>query len=129
MSTVKPAKTPALTGRTAAKPAGTDKKHGVRAFAEFVPDSTHKRLDEMIDQTIYIVKIEPLSSDAYGEGMKIWFKDLPNARETCTAACFSSFVLPSLQNMYTLTHDGAQISLDSPIKATIRQAGKSYRLE
>jgi len=102
---------------------------GVQSFAQFVPANEHKRFDEMIDQTIYITKIEPLFSDSFGEGYKLWFRDLPNAKAEYTAAVFSQFVVPVLKNMYILTHDGKQINLDNPVKATIRKAGKSYRLE
>jgi hypothetical protein len=104
-------------------------RKGVQNFADFAGDPTHVRFDEMIDQVIYIVKIEPQTSEKFGSGFKVWFKDLPNAAATQDAAVYGQYVVPQLENLYNLTNKGNRISLDSPIKTTIRQAGRTYRFE
>ena len=108
---------------------GSSKHKGVQNFADFVGESSHKRFDEMDGQTIYIVKLEVFPSDKFGAGYRVHFKDLPNARETYTASCFGEYIVPVLDNVYKLTHDGKMISLDSPIKTTFRKAGRTYRFE
>ena len=108
---------------------GTRRHKGVQIFGALVPEKTAYRLDQMIDQTIYIVKLERKFSDNYGDGFVVSFKDMPNAAETCTAGVFGEFPVQQLNGLYQATVDGSQISLDSPVKTTIRQAGKSYRFE
>lgn len=108
---------------------GSRRKQGVQNLADFLPENDHKRLDEMIDQTIYIWKIEPQTSEKYGEGFKIWFKDLPNARDSYTASIYGQYVVPQLNAVWVGSNKGSRISLDSPVKATIRQAGRTYRFE
>lgn len=120
--------TKSKTTRKASNPAAS-RKHGVQNFSDFTGETNHKRFDEMIDQTIYIVKIEPLASDTFGQGYRVHFKDLPNARETYTASVFGQYTVPQIENVYKLTNKGSRVSSDSPIKATIRKAGRSYRFE
>lgn len=105
------------------------KTKGVQNLSDFMPDPTHRRLDEMIDETIYIWKIEPMGSDQYGEGFKIHFKDMPNAVASYTAAIFGEYVKPQIEAVYVATNKSSRISLDSPVKATIRKAGRTYRFE
>ncbi len=102
----------------------------VQQFKDYVTgDASHKRFDEMIDETIYIIKLEPIGSDTYGPGYKVWFKDLPPAKETYTAACFGQYVVPQLEQLYHATHDGKTISLSSPVRTVIRKAGNTYHFE
>jgi len=108
---------------------GVKSRKGVQTFANIVPDAPKYRFDQMIDQTIYIVKLEPKFSDNYGDGYVVSFKDLPNAAETCTAGVFGQFPAKQLDMLYQATNGGSRISLDSPVKTIIRQAGKSYRFE
>ncbi len=105
------------------------RKAGVQSFGDLVPDKPAYRFDQMIDQTVYIVKLEKKFSDNYGDGFVVSFKDLPNAAETCTAGVFGQFPVEQLKGLYQATNDGQRISLTSPVKTTIRQAGKSYRFE
>lgn len=109
---------------------GTKRKlSGVQSFANLVPEKPSYRFDQMIDQTIYIVKLERKFSDNYGDGFIVTFKDLPNAAELCTAGVFGEFPVQQLNGLHQATNEGSRISLDSPVKTTIRQAGKSYRFE
>lgn len=101
----------------------------VQSFADLVGEGSHKRFDQLLDQTIYIVKLEIQASDTYGSGFKVYFKDMPNARETYTAACYGQYVVPQLESLYQVTNEGKRISLDSPIKTTIRKAGNTYHFE
>jgi len=101
----------------------------VQKFAQFQPESEHVRLDEMADETIYIVKIEPQTSDQYGEGYKLHFRMDPRKGELKTAACYGAYVVPVLDNMYNLSHLGKLISPEHPVEATIRKAGRTYRFE
>lgn len=121
--------TPKTKKSTGKKLEGRNTLKGVQNFSDFVGDDSHKRLDEMIDQTIYITKIEPVTSDTYGAGYRIHFKDLPNARDTYTASIFGQYTVPQIERVYKLTNNGSRVSSDSPIKATIRKAGRSYRFE
>lgn len=107
---------------------GRNRPH-VQSFADFLGEPTHKRFDQMLDQTIYIVKLEVQASDTYGSGFKVHFKDMPNARDTYTAACYGQYVVPQLEALYQATNEGKRISLDSPIKTTIRKAGNTYKFE
>lgn len=108
---------------------GGKRRAGVQNFSDFASDDTHVHLQDMADQTIYIVKLEPLASDEYGAGFKLWFKDLPNAKATSTAGVFGQFPVAQLENLYNLTNKGERISLTSPVKTIIRKAGKTYRFE
>ena len=112
------------------KPVGNSKrKTGVQSFSDFQGEASHKRFDQMIDETIYIVKIQVMTSESFGLGYKLHFKDMPNAQATYTAAVFGQFPVEQLDNLYHLTNSGERISLDSPVKVTIRAAGKSYKFE
>jgi hypothetical protein len=106
-----------------------NRKKGIQSLSDYYTAEPFYRLDEMVDQTVYIVKLEPLTSEQYGAGFKIWFKDYPNAKETGQCATFGMNVVPMLTQVYANTHDGALISLDSPIKVTVRKAGRSITLE
>lgn len=99
----------------------------VQNFSDYNIDDAHVRFDEMIDATIYIVKLELLTGTQFGDGFRVHFKDLPNAADTQTASCFGVGITPQLKSLYNLTHDGKLISLTSPIKAKIIQAGRSYK--
>lgn len=121
MSDIKPAK--------GAKATGKVRGYKVQKFSDYQPESDHKRLDQMIDQTIYIIKIEPLASEEYGSGFKLWVKDMPNAKDTYTVACFGAYVVPVLDNLYNLSHKGKLINPENPVQTTIRKAGRTYRFE
>lgn len=105
------------------------KGYKVQQFAAYQSEPEHKRFDTMYDETIYIIKIEPLKSDEFGEGYKVWFKDMPNAKATYTAACFGAYVLPQLEDLYNLSHKGKLINPENPVQTTIRKAGRTYRFE
>ena len=105
------------------------RRKSVRNFQELVPPASAYRLDEMIDQTIYIIKLEEKPGTQYGDGFIVTFKDLPNAAEICNAGVFGQFPVKQLQALYAATVQGSEISLTSPVKTTIRQAGKSYKFE
>jgi hypothetical protein len=103
---------------------------GVKNFADVVPASDkHRRFDEMIDQTIYIVNIEPMFSEQYGAGFRIWAKDMPNEQDSFTVASFSQYNRDQLQALYNATHNGDKLLPNTCVKAVVRAAGKSYRLE
>lgn len=102
---------------------------GVQNFSDFAGEQTHRRFDEMIDQTIYIVKLEPMTSDTYGAGFKVYYKDIPGEKATYDCSVFGKYPCEQLVNLYTMTLEGSRISLDSPIRTVIRAAGKSYKFE
>ena len=104
-------------------------RKGVQNFSDFQGDESHKRFDQMIDQTIYIVKLEISASDTYGPGYKVHFKDIPGAQKTYDCNVYGQYVVPQLDNLYAATVKGSQISLDSPIRTTIRKAGNTYKFE
>lgn len=108
---------------------GPRKGKGVQSFSAFQSEQGHRKLTDYFDRQIYIVKIEPLHSDEYGEGYKLYFKEAPKAKETLTAAIFGQYVVPQLDDLYQLSHQGKLISLDSPVETTIRKAGKTYHFE
>lgn len=127
---VKPIKASTLAGLNTPMPIGKAKKPVVKNLSDIVPDSNeHRRLDEMIDQTIYIVNIEPVHSADYGDGFKLFFKDMPNEVATYTAASFSPYNQGQLQGLYDATHNGDKLLPATCVKARIVAAGKSYRLE
>jgi hypothetical protein len=102
----------------------------VKNFADVVPATdNHRRFDEMIDQTIYIVNIEPMFSEQYGAGFRIWAKDMPNEQDTFTVASFSQYNHDQMQALYNATHNGDKLLPNTCVKAVVRAAGKSYRLE
>lgn len=109
---------------------GTKRTHkGVQNFADFAGEQTHRRFDEMLDQTIYIVKLETMTSDTYGAGFKVYYKDIPGEKATYDCSVFGKYPVEQLANLYTMTLDGSRISLDSPVRTVIRAAGKSYKFE
>lgn len=108
---------------------GNARRKGVQNFADFQGEETHKRFDTMIDNTIYIVKLEPSFSDTYGEGWKVYFKDIPGEHVTYDCNVYGQYVVPQLKILYDLTNSGARISLDSPVRTVIRKAGKTYKFE
>lgn len=101
----------------------------VQNFADLQGEATHRRFDEMIDETIYFTALENMKSDQYGDGYKVHFKELPNAKETFTAACFGQYIVPVLDGLYASTNQGENITEQNPVKVIIRKAGKSYRFE
>lgn len=101
----------------------------VRRFSDFVAGDNHRRFDEYIDRDVYIIKIEPQTSEQYGEGFKVWFKEAVKAKDTYTAAVYGQYVVPQLDELYKVTHDGKLINPDNPVMVTIRKAGKTYRFE
>lgn len=101
----------------------------VQKFSDFVIPSNHVNLQDLDGQTIYIVKLEPLHSESFGDGYKIHFKDLPNAKDTYTASPFSKVLVPVLDGVYQMTNNGARISLTSPIQAKVVMVGRVLTLE
>ena len=104
-------------------------KKEVQNFADFQGDESHRRFDQMIDETIYIVKLEISASDTYGPGFKVYFKDIPGAKQTYDCNVYGQYVVPQLENLYQATVQGSEISLDSPVRTTIRKAGNTYKFE
>ena len=124
------AKKPATLKMSDIKQSGMGKsRNGVQNFADFLGEETHKRFDTMIDQTIYIVKLEPSGSDTYGTGWKVYFKDIPGEKATYDCNVYGQYVVPQLDSLYQMTNNGERISLDSPVRTTIRKAGNSYKFE
>lgn len=126
LATTKPVK---VGGNAPQLESGLRSKKGVQLLSTYYTEEPFYRLDEMIDQTIYIVKLKKLQSEQFGDGFKIWFKDLPNAKETGQCATFGMNTVRILQQVYANSHEGAWISLDSPVKITVRKAGRSITLE
>lgn len=89
----------------------------------------HRRFDEMYDQTVYIVNIEPIKSADFGDGFKLWCKDMPNEQGTFTVSSFSQYNREQLQALYDATHNGDKLLPNTCVKAVVRQAGNTYRLE
>lgn len=108
---------------------GSKRRTGVQNFADIVPQEENKHFQDMADQTIYIVKLERREGTQYGNGYVVSFKDLPNARDTYTTGVFGEYPTKQLDSLFAMTHEGRTISLDSPVKTTIRQAGKTYKFE
>ena len=105
------------------------RRNGVQNFSDFAGEETHKRFDKMIDETIYIVKLETMTSDQYGGGFKVYFKDIPGEKLTYDCSVFGAYPAQQLANLYQATNNGERISLDSPVRTVIRSAGKSYKFE
>jgi len=105
------------------------RRNGVQQFADFMGEETHKRFDKMIDNTIYIVKLQIMASDQYGSGYKVYFKDIPGEKATYDCSVFGEYPVKQLDQLYQMTNSGARISLDSPVRTVIRSAGKSYKFE
>jgi hypothetical protein len=105
------------------------KSKGVHKLSDFVTGEQSAQLSTLKDQTIYIVKLEPMSSEQFGDGFKIWYKDFPNAKETLQAHTFGQVTVPTLAQLYQNTHQGKLISLDSPIQATVKVSGRTTTLE
>lgn len=105
------------------------RRKGVQNFADLAGEETHRRFDNMIDQTIYIVKLEIMVSEKYGGGYKVYFKDMPGEKATYDCSVFGEYPCRQLDNLYQSTNDGSRISLDSPVRTNIRPAGKSYKFE
>ena len=105
------------------------RRSGVQNFSDFAGEETHKRFDQMIDSTIYIVKLDTMTSEQYGAGYKVHFKDIPGEKVTYDCSVFGEYPCQQLANLYQLTNNGERISLDSPVRTVIRAAGKSYKFE
>ncbi len=108
---------------------GNKRRTGVTNFSDYAGEEIHKRFDQLIDSTIYIVKLEIMTSETYGAGWKVYFKDLPGEHATYDCSVFGTYPCQQLQNLYDATNEGRRISLDSPIRTVIRAAGKSYKFE
>lgn len=108
---------------------GGARRAGVQNFGDLVAAGNHVRLDEYDGETIYISKVEPIKSDTYGEGFKITFRDLPNAKEVYTASSFGQGPVAQLAELYRMTNEGKRLSSDSPIKTKVIKAGRTYRFE
>lgn len=104
-------------------------RKGVQKLSDYVAGETSSQLSALEGQTIYIVKLQPMQSGEFGDGFKIWYKDLPNARDTLQAHTFGQIVVPVLSALYANTHNGAMISLDSPVMVTVRKSGRSTIIE
>ena len=105
------------------------KGKGVRKLSDFVTDDQSAQLSTLKDQTIYIVKLEPMKSEQFGDGFKIWYKDFPNAKDTLQAHTFGQVTTPKLAQLYQNSHQGKLISLDSPVQTTVRVSGRTTTLE
>ncbi len=108
---------------------GGARRSGVQNFGDLVAAGNHVRLDEYDGETIYISKVEPIKSETYGEGFKITFKDMPNAKDTYTASSFGQGPVAQLAELYRMTNEGKRLSSDSPIKTKVVKAGRTYRFE
>ena len=105
------------------------KGKGVHKLSDFVTGEQSAQLSTLKDQTIYIVKLEPMKSEQFGDGFKIWYKDFPNAKETLQAHTFGQVTVPTLAQLYENTHQGKLIALDSPVVTTVRVSGRTTTLE
>lgn len=105
------------------------KRKGVQNLSDYVTGSESAQLSSLKDQTIYIVKLEPMQSETFGDGFKIWYKDLPNASETLQAHTFGMVAVPALAQLWHNSNEGKRISLDSPVRATVRVNGRTTVLE
>lgn len=108
---------------------GSRNRKGVQNLSDYVEGEVSTQLSSLKDQTIYIVKLQPMKSDQYGDGFKIWYKDFPNAVDTLKAHTFGMVTVPVLDQLWHNTNEGKRISLDSPIKATVRVNGRATTLE
>lgn len=108
---------------------GGSTRKGVQNFGDLVAAGNHVRLDEYDGETIYIGKIEPIHSETYGEGFKITFRDMPNAKDSYTASSFGQGPVAQLAELYRMTNEGKRLSSDSPIKTKVVKAGRTYRFE
>lgn len=104
-------------------------KKGVLKFSDYVPESNHVSLSDLDGSVIYIVKLEKQHSETFGEGYKLTFKDMPGEKESRTAATYSQVLVPVLDEVFRLTHDGKLISLDTPMQAKIVVRGRAVTLE
>lgn len=116
-------------GNMAQIESGAKSRKGVQSLDAFYSAEPFVRLDEMIDQSVYLVKLEPINSEQFGEGFRLYLKDYPNAAETMTAATFGMNTVRILTQVWENSNHGARISLDSPVKLTIRKAGRSITFE
>lgn len=108
---------------------GAKSRKGVQTLDAFYTPEPFIRLDEMIDQSLYLVKLEPITSEQFGEGFRLYLKDYPNAAETMTAATFGMNTVRILDQVWENSNHGERISLDSPVKLTVRKAGRSITFE
>lgn len=124
--------TPKLINDAASKSKSASKtsaKPKVVEGAAYLESEDHRRFDEMIDQTIYVTKIDPLASDQYGAGFKVWFKDMPNEKGVMTASTFGAGPVAQLSGLYEQMRKGGSIPSGVYVKLTIKAAGRSYRFE
>lgn len=107
------------------------RRGGVQDFGSFMPEQSHFKLTDFDGRAIYIVKLEPKFSDAYGDGYLIHFKDFPNAAQTMTAFCAGAIPKPQLDALYQATNEGRRISIASPVGCRIEvvktKGGNSYK--
>lgn len=107
----------------------TRKSKALQKFGDIVIDDSHVKFQDMDGETVYITKLEILASDDYGSGFKVWFKHSPKDQLTLTAGVFGQYPVAQLEKLYQLTHNARTISPDTPVQATIRKAGQTYRFE
>jgi hypothetical protein len=112
------------------KTVGSSRKgKGVTEFATFAGEDTNRHMADFDGQTIYIVKLERKFSDTYGDGFVVIFGDMPNAAAKYTAGVFGQYPAAQLEKVFVNSHEGRLISLDNPVRTTIRKIGNSYKFE
>lgn len=110
------------------QPVGVNKPKVIDGGA-YLQTEQHFRFDEMDGHTIYITKIEQLTSEQFGSGFKVWFKDMPNELGVMTASTFGAGPCAQLIPIFQQMQKGGSIPAGTYIKLTIRKAGRSYRFE
>jgi hypothetical protein len=108
---------------------GTKKsRKGVQPLSNFIPVDEAVQMSSLVGETMFIVKLEPTQSDQYGEGFNVWYKETPTSKETLHAYTYGTMTVPILKMVYEQTNKGERISLDSPVRATVQQAGRGVTL-
>ncbi len=107
------------------KPKG---KPVAQSLTDYQDENSHVKLTDYLGKTIFITHIEPNSSKKFGDGYKIWFNMSLNGKEDLTAAIYGQYVVPQFKQIYDLSNDGKLITPDRPLKATVQEAGNTYRL-
>lgn len=101
----------------------------VREFSDFAGEPTHVKLQDHLDETLYIVKVEPISSETFGEGFRLHWRDMPNAAVTYTSSVLGDYPVQQLRGAFAQEGLMESITELSPMRVTIRAAGRSYRFE
>lgn len=105
------------------------KRHGVSNFGDLVGKDAHVQLRDYDGQVIYIVKLENLPSVNFGDGYRVTFGDMPNAKDLYTAGVYGQYPKAQLDALYAATSNGNQINRDNAVRVKIVKAGNSYRFE